>query len=84
MSKGLYRIVKELSLNSFADPKVVIETPKRIFAEYPDSPICFCDYSFPDEKLFESKERFQDLLDLHVKEEQLDTASESLPSKYIV
>ena len=58
-----------------------METPKRIFAAYQESPVCFCDYAFPDEKLFESKERFRDLLDLQVKEEQLDTASESLASE---
>ncbi len=59
-----------------------METPRRIFASYPDSPLCFCDYAFPDEKLFESRERFRDLLELHVKEEQLDTASESQPCTY--
>ncbi len=59
-----------------------METPQRLFVRLPDSPLCFCDYAFPDEKLFESRERFRDLLDLHVKEENIDTASESQPSEF--
>ncbi len=65
----------------FSDPKVLLETPKRIFGRIDKSSVCLCDYAFPDERVFESKERFKDLADLMLKEDELEVACEKLPSK---
>ncbi len=65
-----------------SDPKVLLETPKRIFGRLDKSPLCLCDYAFPDERVFESKERFKDLADLTLREDELEVACERLPSKF--
>ncbi|CAH1787225.1 unnamed protein product [Owenia fusiformis] len=62
------------------DPKVLYETPRRVFSKELDHSLSYCDYVFPDETSQDILERFSELLDTNMTEEQLDLMEELLPS----
>lgn len=63
------------------DPRVLYETPVRVFAPLGDNGLALCDYIFIDEDVSNSVERFQDLAELEVSEEDIDTSAERTPGK---
>lgn len=62
-----------------ADPRVLYETPLRLFAPLRDSGLNFCDYLFIDEEISNSVERFRDLVDVIVREDEIDADTERKP-----
>jgi hypothetical protein len=50
-----------------------------VFAPLRDSGLTFCDYLFIDEELSNSVERFQDLAELAIAEEDIDESIERKP-----
>ncbi|ELU02910.1 hypothetical protein CAPTEDRAFT_220721 [Capitella teleta] len=61
------------------DPRVLYETPLRLFAPLRDSGLNFCDYLFIDEEISNSVERFRDLVDVIVREDEIDADTERKP-----
>ncbi|XP_064616392.1 protein odr-4 homolog isoform X2 [Liolophura sinensis] len=53
------------------------DTPKRVFAHVPGFPITFCDYAFKDETNKDIMERYSELLDIRLQEENLELEAES-------
>ena len=66
----------------FIDPDVVYETPRRVLAPLCGD-VCACDYVFVDETAKDSHERFKELLDLDITEDDINMDCEQLPSRFI-
>ena len=64
----------------FIDPDVVYETPRRVLAPLCGD-VCACDYVFVDETAKDSHERFKELLDLDITEDDINMDCEQLPSR---
>ena len=62
------------------DPKVLYETPRRVFGQLLGTDIFLCDYMFPDETVAECIERIKELADLELDEDSLQTEKENLPN----
>ena len=65
---------------SVLDPKVLYETPIRVFAPVPDVPLFLCDYMFQDEVTTDSMDRFRELLDLVIEPDDIQLDAERIPS----
>ena len=63
-----------------SDPKVLYETPIRVFAPVADTPLSMCDYMFQGEATTDSMERFRELLDLVVEPDTIELDAERIPS----
>ncbi|XP_023662183.1 protein odr-4 homolog isoform X3 [Paramormyrops kingsleyae] len=50
--------------------------PQRVFAPLPGTSLSLCDYMFPDEGAAEVGERFKEMLDFDIPEEQIDMTQE--------
>ena len=73
-------ILFQILISNFAtDPRILYETPRRVFTSLPGSTLPVCDYVFVDETPKESRDRFRELLDIDVDEESIDMDCESLP-----
>lgn len=57
--------------------------PQRVFAPLPGTSLSLCDYMFPDEGAAEVRERFKEMLDLDIPEEQLDVTKEVITGKFL-
>ena len=65
-----------------SDPKVLYETPIRVFAPVADTPLSMCDYMFQGEATTDSMERFRELLDLVVEPDTIELDAERIPSMW--
>ena len=66
------------------DPRVLYETPVRIFGCIADTPLAFSDYMFQDETASDSLDRFRDLINFELSEDDLDMNVEHLPSMFCI
>jgi hypothetical protein len=58
------------------DPWVVHEPPRRVFAPLPGDQLTVSDYLFPGESASDALSALEELLDLHVTEEEIETQHE--------
>ena len=65
-----------------SDPKILYETPRRVFARLSDSPLSMSDYVFMDETHVEVIDRMKDLLALDLTEEHMEFECEKLPGMW--
>ena len=63
------------------DPRVLYETPLRVYAPLDGTTVQVCDYVFQDEAASDSAERFHDLLGLSLPESALEMDSERVPGR---
>ncbi|KAI0230080.1 hypothetical protein LSAT2_019513 [Lamellibrachia satsuma] len=68
-------------LGFIGDPKVLYETPIRVFVPVPDMPLSLCDYMFQDEVTTDSMDRFRELLDLVIEPDDIQLDAERIPSE---
>uniref|UniRef100_A0A3B3T929 Protein odr-4 homolog n=1 Tax=Paramormyrops kingsleyae TaxID=1676925 RepID=A0A3B3T929_9TELE len=57
--------------------------PQRVFAPLPGTSLSLCDYMFPDEGAAEVGERFKEMLDFDIPEEQIDMTQEVITGKFL-
>jgi len=65
---------------SVSDPKVLYETPIRVFAPIPSTCLSLCDYMFQDEATTDCVDRFRELLDLVIDADDIQLDAERIPS----
>ncbi|KAK2180449.1 hypothetical protein NP493_442g00009 [Ridgeia piscesae] len=63
------------------DPKVLYETPIRVFAPIPSTCLSLCDYMFQDEATTDCVDRFRELLDLVIDADDIQLDAERIPSE---
>ncbi|XP_013420299.1 protein odr-4 homolog isoform X2 [Lingula anatina] len=63
------------------DPKILYETPVRIFTKLGSTPLTMCDYIFQDEKLQDVIDRNSELMELHLTDEQVELDFERIPEE---
>ncbi|MBN3321588.1 ODR4 protein, partial [Atractosteus spatula] len=59
------------------------DLPRRVYAQVPGCSVCMCDYMFPDEAVADLQERFREILDCDIDEEQIDVTQEAIEGGYL-